>query len=72
MDHIETYLTSELVTSEAISEAGGYMMYWNTAKSNRPCVAKFGMDFCSAPGKYYTCFLSVLIPDLFLSNSNLC
>lgn len=60
MDDIATYLAEPPVPSSNIKDAGGYMPYWHMASKNRPCVAKMGSDFCSAPGTLQTASLSVI------------
>ena len=50
IDHIESYLSESLMSSDAIAAAGGYMSYWHNAAKMRPSVAHMAMDFVSAPG----------------------
>ena len=50
-DDINTYLKEPPLTTQLITDAGGYMEFWHQASVSRPSVARMGSDLCSAPGK---------------------
>ena len=54
LDSIEGYLRTEPVSSEAIRIAGGPLQYWELQRSSgvRARLAKFAIDYLSAPGMY--------------------
>ena len=49
-DHITVYLQEPPISSSLIKASGGYLKYWNDARSRQPLLAQMGLDFCSAPG----------------------
>ncbi|KAF5325785.1 hypothetical protein D9611_000913 [Ephemerocybe angulata] len=48
-DHIQTYLKDPPVATSTITDAGGYLKYWESARVSRPCLARMGSTFCSTP-----------------------
>lgn len=38
------------MSTDAITEAGGYLPYWNNALKMRSSIARMAIDYVSAPG----------------------
>ncbi|KAF8960346.1 hypothetical protein BDZ97DRAFT_1320807 [Flammula alnicola] len=49
-DSIQAYLAESVASSDAITDAGGYMKYWYQMRNTRPGLSRMGQAFCSAPG----------------------
>jgi hypothetical protein len=52
-DTIDTYLSEPRVSTACIKEAGGPLKYWEKMKATHPHIARFALDFLSAPGEWF-------------------
>lgn len=52
LDSIQTYLDDPPLPPSAIS--AGVIQYWYFVENTCPSLARMGLDFCSAPGKFFS------------------
>jgi hypothetical protein len=63
-DSIEGYLALPAIDMDEIKSMGGVMMYWYRKEGSCPSLSRYGSDYCSAPGMYFS------LQDSKLSVSN--
>jgi hypothetical protein len=58
-DDMVTYLNDPILKPADVVEAGGYVNYWTQASKVQPCLGRYGVAYCSAPGMH--CYYNYII-----------